>query len=279
MHLGRLHWFRVKSDLNLDTNAANRHKHVSITVLAQDNSNTTHVLSKTHFQAVLIPLSSLLLTLHNSAAVNATRLNAILNAQQYAAVNAAVNATVNAQGAIAVNTSQSTANLFTDHFNDTCPLGDGQKRLRRRSMTDFDVGCVENSVFSLARYVATSSAVQKDLSSIPSNFRVKGQLITVVNQVKVRVQEQPQLFPGRLFSPIAIFSTLSYLSTLAYVVWEYGPGTEITHIVIPSVDVEAASPSSSGCSSWTFSFTSPTPSTTVVVSLTPLLTSLGSNIP
>lgn len=262
MHLGRLHWLRLNSDPNFDTNAANRHKHVSITVFAQITSITIHALSKTHLH-----LHSLLLTLGNSAAINATKLNASYNVQDYVAVNAAVNATVNAQNDVAVNSSQSLANLLTGHFNDTCPPEGGQKRLGKRALTDFDVGCVENSVFSLARYVASNPAVQKDLSSIPSNFVVKGQLITVVNQVKVMVQQRPQLFSGRIFSPIAILSTLSYLTSLAYIVWKYGPGTEITHIVIPYVDVEAvASTSPSSCSSWTFSFTSPTPSTTVVVS-------------
>ena len=202
-------------------------------------------------------------------------MNATVNAQKdfLAAVPgaAAVNVTINAQNDVAVNTSQPLANLLTGHFNDTCPVGSGQKRLGKRIMTDFDVGCVENSVYSLAKYIASNSAMQKDLSSIPSNFNVKGHLNNVVSQVNVRVRQQPQLFSGSIFSPMAIFSTLSYLTSLAYIVWKYGPGTEITQIVIPYADIsEADSPST--CTSWTFSFTSPTPFSTVVVSQILLLT-------
>lgn len=189
-----------------------------------------------------------------------------------------MNVSVNAQDDVAVNTSQSLANLLTGHFNDTCPLGSSQKRLGKRTVTDTDVGCVSNSVFSLARFVATNPAVQNDISSVPSNFNVQGQLVRVVNQVKAMVQQQPQLFSGRIFSPAAIVSTLAYLTSLAYIVWKYGPGTEITQIIIPYVDVAASAlDSTSSCSSWTFSFTSPTPSTTVVVSQILHWTSLGSD--
>ena len=173
---------------------------------------------------------------------------------------------MNAQDDVTVNTSQPLANLLADHFNDTCPLKGGQNRLGKRVVTDFDVGCIENSVFSLWKYVASSRAVQKMLSSIPSNFNVKGQLIRVVKQVQVKVQQNPQHSSGTIISHKAILSTLAYLTSLAYAVWKY-PGTPITHIVIPYVDVEAvASDSASSCSSWTFSFTSPTPSITIVVS-------------
>ena len=159
------------------------------------------------------------------------------------------------------------ANLLTGHFNDTCSLGSSQRRLGKRVLTDFDVGCVENSVYSLARYIASNPTAQNGLSSIPHNFNVQGRLVSVVNQVNARVRQQPQLFSASIFSPSAIISTLAYLTSLAYVVWEYGPGTEITQIVIPYVDVAGSSDSpSASCSSWTFSFTSPVPSTTVIVS-------------
>lgn len=260
MHLGRLHWFRISSDLNLDTIAANRHKQVSNTVVGQITSITVHALYKPHFQTFLyFPL----LTQYNSAAVIGTKLNGTFNAQDYIIIKNGVNATVNAQDDVAVNTSQPLANLLVGHFNDICPIV-GQLRLRKRVLTDFDVGCVKSSAFSLAKYAGSSAAVQQGLSSIPTSFSVKGQLLTVVNQVKAMIQQQqPQLLSTRLFSPLAILSTLSYLASLAYVVWKYGPGTQITQIVIPYVDVETVS--SSSCSSWTFSWTSPTPSTTVVV--------------
>ena len=48
MHLGRLHSFRIDSDLNFDTNPAGRPKHVGSTVVAQITSTTIHPLSSTH---------------------------------------------------------------------------------------------------------------------------------------------------------------------------------------------------------------------------------------
>lgn len=271
MYPGRLHWFCVRNDFKFITIAAKRYKHVSSTFLSQVTRNTIHAISKTHLQELTYTLR---LTLLGSNATNGT-----FGVKDYFAANSLVNVSVNAQDDIAVNTSQSLANLLTGHFNDTCPLGSSQKRLGKRTVTDADVDCVSNSVFSLARFVATNPAVQNDISSVPSNFNVQGQLIRVVNQVKARIQQQPQFFSGRVFSPGAIVSTLAYLTSLAYIIWKYGSGTEITQIVIPYVDVAAsASDSPSSCSSsWTFSFTSPTPSTTVVVSQNPHWTSLGSD--
>ena len=150
-----------------------------------------------------------------------------------------------------------------------------KKQLHKRGLTANDQNCIAYSAYSLAVFAASNSVVQNALSSIPTNFDVKGGLIDVRTQVKTRINQNPSRFTARIFSPQSIDATLAYLATLAGYVRENGAGTEITHIVFTLADSEIETTAS--CSSWTFTWTSP-PSTETVVSSSIYATALRSDV-
>ena len=194
----------------------------------------------------------------------------------HSACSNAINATLNAQGDATVDTPQFLATLLTSHFDVTCSPVARTKRLGKRGLTDDDRGCIALSAFSLAVFAASNIQVQDALSSVPLNFDVKGGLIDVKTKVGVMIQQNPSRFTARIFSPQSIQSIIAYFTTLAAYVWENGPGTEITHIVLTLSQTEIEPTRS--CSSWTFSWTSPTVSKTTVVSSSSLMTFFGSEI-
>ncbi len=187
--------------------------------------------------------------------------------------------TTDAQGDIAFNISESLANSVSTHFNDTCPAGAGQKRLRKRVLDDHDVQCITNSAQYALKYAASSgNDLQNTLLLFPTDFpSLRGPLVASINQLAKFIQNPP-LFNPSVFSGGLIHAILAVFVGIAFTLWVNGPGTGITQNMIPYSDLEnAASSASSGCPSLTFSWTSPTLSTTVVVGLSVLLSSFGSD--
>lgn len=187
-----------------------------------------------------------------------------------------INATLNSQGDATVDTPQFLASLLTPHFDLTCSPVSGKKRRGKRDLTNDDKSCIVDSAFSLATFAASNLQVQNAMSTIPLNFDVKGGLIDVKTQVRVKIQQRPSQFTARIFSPQQISSTIAYFATLAGYVEKEGPGVPITHIVFTLSDSETQATAS--CSSWTFTWTSPKPSQTIIVSSNCLVISFESDV-
>ena len=183
-------------------------------------------------------------------------------------------AVVNAQGDVVVDTPPALASLLAPHFDTTCtPVS--KKRRGKRDLSDKEKSCIAYSAFSLAVFAAKNLDVRNALSSIPLDFDVIGGWVDIKNEVRDLIQQRPSEFPGQIFAPSRLNSTVAYFSILAGWVEQEQPGQEITHNLFKLSDTETQATAS--CSSWTFTWTSPTPSLKTVVSSRSLVVSIGSN--
>lgn len=181
--------------------------------------------------------------------------------------SAPVTFSTNAAGNISFTVSQPLANNVSSQFDQTCTAVAGRKRLGKRALSDGDIQCITNSAEHVVKYAASSADLQSTLLLFPTDFpSLRGPLVTAVNNLAVFIQN-PVLFSPALFSGPRIHAILAVFVGIAYTLWEYGPGTEITQITLPYYDLQdVASTTPLDCPSLTFSWTSPTLSTTVVVS-------------
>lgn len=172
-------------------------------------------------------------------------------------------------GEFTINVSQSLANDLSPHFTDTCPAGAGRKRLGKRglSLSTQDVQCITNIAQPGLTYAANN--LQDSLLLFPTGLpSLKGPLVAAINSLAVFIQNPP-LFSPTLFSGALIHTILAVFTGMAFTIWWNGLGTDITQNTLPYPDLEdGVSGIVSGCPSLTFSWTSPTQSTTVVVSAT-----------
>lgn len=182
---------------------------------------------------------------------------------------------MNEEGDVTFNVPQSFATLIRPNFNETCSASAGQKRLGKRyggSLSEHDVACITNSAFGGVTYAASNAALQTDLLLIPTDFQLGGLLVGAADQVATMIRANARRFNNAVFSPLRIPAIAAFFTGVAWSLWVNGPGTAITQVTIPYSEVEDVAVSSS-CSSLTYSWTTPTPSTTVVVSPSAPMTS------
>ena len=181
--------------------------------------------------------------------------------------SAPVTFSTDAAGDTSFTISQSLANNLSSHFDQSCIAGAGRKRLGKRTLSHGDITCITNSAEYAVKYVASRSDLQSTLLLFPTDFpSLRGPLVTAVNNLAVFIQN-PVLFSPALFLGPRIHAILAVFVGIVFILWEYGPGTEITQVTLPYYDLQdVVSTNPSDCPSLTFSWTSPTLSTTVVVS-------------
>lgn len=199
-----------------------------------------------------------------SSALTANVTNANL-ARSDATASSPVTFSTDAEG-LSFTIPQYLANNVSSSFDQTCTAGAGKKRLRKRGLSNGDIQCITNSAEYAVKNAASSADLQSTLLLFPTDFpSLTGPLVTAINKLAVFIQNPVVLFSPALFSPGRIHAILAVFVGLAFTLWMNRPGTEINQVTIPYYDLEnVASTTPSDCPSLTFSWTSPTLSTTVV---------------